>query len=65
MIEARCVRDCTWNGRYWKIGETYRGGAKPPLHFAIVREDEPVPTPAPEEPDDAGAAKGRKKTKEE
>lgn len=50
MIEARCIRDCTWNGLYWKIGETYRGGAKPPLHFAIVREDEPVPTPAPEEP---------------
>ena len=64
MIEARCIRDCTWNGRYWKIGETYRGGTKPPLHFAIVREDEPV-VPEAEEPDDAGAAKGRKKTKEE
>lgn len=64
MIEARCIRDCTWNGLYWKIGETYRGGAKPPLHFAIVREDEPV-VPEAEKPDDAGAAKGRKKTKEE
>ena len=49
MIEARCLRDCTWNGKYWKAGEVYRGGEKPPLHFAIVKDDEP-PTPAPEEP---------------
>lgn len=63
MIEARCIRDCTWNGRYWKTGETYRGGAKPPLHFAIVREDEPMPTPAPA-PEEPAVAEGAEREPE-
>jgi hypothetical protein len=35
MIKARCIRACTFNGRYWSVGDVYSGSATPPLHFEI------------------------------
>ena len=37
--EARCIRECIWQGRRWRPGETYRGAETPPEHF------EPLPIP--------------------
>ena len=46
MTEARCIRECIWQGRRWRPGETYRGAETPPEHFEplpIPREGEPLP----------------------
>ena len=37
--DARCIRECIWQGRRWRPGETYRGAETPPEHF------EPLPIP--------------------
>lgn len=42
--DARCIRECIWQGRRWRPGETYRGAETPPEHF------EPLPTPGGREP---------------
>ena len=57
--EARCIRECIWQGRRWRPGETYRGAETPPEHF------EPLPAPggrndspeAPEAPETGEAEK--------
>ena len=46
MTEARCIRECIWQGRRWRPGETYRGAETPPEHFEplpVPREREPLP----------------------
>ena len=43
-IEAHCIRECIWQGRRWRPGETYRGAETPPEHF------EPLPVPGGREP---------------
>lgn len=46
MTDARCIRECIWQGRRWKPGETYRGAETPPEHFEplpVPREREPLP----------------------
>jgi hypothetical protein len=35
MIRAVCVRECTWQGRYWCKGDLYEGPDTPPAHFRI------------------------------
>lgn len=42
--EARCIRECIWQGRRWRPGETYRGAETPPEHF------EPLPVLGGREP---------------
>ena len=42
--DARCIRECIWQGRRWRPGETYRGAETPPEHF------EPLPAPGGREP---------------
>ena len=42
--DARCIRECIWQGRRWRPGETYRGAEPPPEPF------EPLPTPGGREP---------------
>lgn len=44
MTEARCIRECIWQGRRWRPGETYRGAETPPEHF------EPLPVLGGREP---------------
>lgn len=46
MTDARCIRECIWQGRRWRPGETYRGAETPPEHFEplpVPREREPLP----------------------
>lgn len=44
QTDARCIRECIWQGRRWRPGETYRGAETPPEHF------EPLPVPGGREP---------------
>lgn len=39
MTDARCIRECIWQGRRWRPGEMYRGAETPTEHF------EPLPVP--------------------
>ena len=41
MIEARCIRECIWEGRRWRAGEVYRGANTPPAHFKALAADDP------------------------
>ena len=41
MIEARCIRECIWEGRRWRAGEVYRGANTPPAHFKTLGTDDP------------------------
>lgn len=41
MIEARCIRECIWEGRRWRAGEVYRGANTPPAHFKTLATDDP------------------------
>ena len=46
MTDARCIRECIWQGRRWRPGETYWGAETPPEHFEplpVPREREPLP----------------------
>ena len=36
MIDARCIRECIWQGRHWREGEEYRGAETPPEHFEVL-----------------------------
>jgi hypothetical protein len=48
MARARCVRACTFEGRFWRVGEVYEGAVKPPLYFEAL-EDVVQDVPEPEE----------------
>lgn len=45
MIRARCIRACTWLGKYWAVGAVYEGTQTPPRHFVTLEDkpDEPSP----------------------
>lgn len=67
MIKARCVRACTWNGRYWNSGEMYEGAEKPPRHFEVLTPlltEEPEPV-KPEEQEEEKPKKTRSRKKGE
>ena len=57
MTEARCIRECIWQGRRWKPGETYRGAETPPEHFR------PLDSAAPDSPDPYEDKKPRSRRK--
>lgn len=40
--DARCIRECIWQGRRWRPGETYRGAETPPEHFETLDKDSPA-----------------------
>ncbi len=56
MFTAICRRKCTFRGKYWEEGETYRGNAEPPDHFEITegpknrKKDKKEPRPDKPEP---------------
>ena len=51
MTEARCIRECIWQGRRWRPGETYRGAETPPEHFEPLHISEGQgPLPEEEKP---------------
>ena len=39
MIKAKCVRACTWQGRFWRIGMIYEGDETPPSYFEIIDDE--------------------------
>ena len=56
MIEARCIRDCTFCGRYWRAGEIYRGYIDPPKHFEVLSKTKVETTSEPVEPEEGQGA---------
>ncbi len=41
MIQAKCIRTCTYKGRLWRPGMIYVGAELPPQHFVEIDQDEP------------------------
>lgn len=56
MIKAKCVRACTWQGRFWRVGMIYEGDETPPIYFEIIEDETQTPgtdtsEPLPDNPD--------------
>lgn len=56
MNKAKCVRECVWQRRHWKVGEIYEGAETPPRHFQEIATTEIRSAEGGEEP-----KRGRKK----